>query len=106
MVVLYPHCRDLRRTPKPDYDSDSDGVGVGVGISKAEFSGVGVGIPNQNFSGSEAESVIEKKFRSQIGVKVIITSNKVLRFYEPVTSFFISINIKKTTLTTQIKNDF
>ncbi len=49
----------------------------------------------QNFPESESESVIEKKFRSQIGVKVITTSDKFLRFYEPVTSFFISINIKK-----------
>ncbi len=29
------------------------------------------------------------------GVKVITNSDKVLRFYEPVTSFFISINVKK-----------
>jgi hypothetical protein len=40
---------------------------------------------------SESESVIEKK----IGVKVITVSDKILRFYEPVTSFFISIQIKK-----------
>jgi hypothetical protein len=44
---------------------------------------------------SESESVMKNKFRSRIGVKVITTSDKVLRFYEPVTLFFISINIKK-----------
>ncbi len=44
---------------------------------------------------SESESVIEKKIRIQIGVKVITSSDKVLRFYELVTLFFISINIKK-----------
>jgi hypothetical protein len=49
--------------------------------------------PKQNFS--ESDSVIEKKFQSQIGVKVITTSDKVLRFYEPVTSFFISTKHKK-----------
>ncbi len=52
--------------------------------------------PKQNFSESESESesVIEKELRNQIAVKVITTSDKVFRFYEPVTSFFTSINIK------------
>ncbi len=74
MKYVQPHMvsRDLRGTPKPDYDSDSDSVGVGVGVG-----------------------FFEKKFRSQIGVEVIITSDKILRFYEPITIFFITINIKK-----------
>ncbi len=46
-------------------------------------------------SESESEWVIEKKIRSQIGVKVVTTPSKVLPFYEPVTLFFILINIKK-----------
>ncbi len=92
------YTRDLRGTPKPDYDSDSVGVGVGVGVRKTRFSGVGVGVGVRKtgfFGVGVGVGFFEKKFRSQIGVEVIITSDKILRFYEPVTIFFITINIKK-----------